>query len=263
MAPQHEIFMQTRYYLAAYSFCFKSPAVKAMLFAAGLGTRLKPFTDQHPKALALVNGRTLLEHNIRYLQKAGIQEVVVNVHHFAEQIEQLLLAHHGFGSTVHISDERSEVLETGGGLMKAAPFFTEGDFVVMNVDILTDLDLAPMIAAHRAQQSLATLAVMNRPSSRQLLFDSDMQLCGWKNTQTGELRIAHASPGQKEFAFSGIQVINSSFLPLVRQQGKFSIIDTYLDLAATKPIAGFDHTGSQLLDVGKPESLVRAELLFP
>lgn len=237
--------------------------MKAMLFSAGLGTRLKPFTDQHPKALARVNGKTLLELNIRYLQKAGIQEVVVNVHHFPDQIEEVLRAHDGFGSTVHISDERNEVLETGGGLMKAAPFFTEGDFVVMNVDILTDLDLAQMIAAHRAQQALATLAVMNRASSRQLLFDQEMQLCGWKNKQTGECRMARESETQKEFAFSGIQVLNSNFLQLVRQQGKFSIIDAYLDLAATNPIAGFDHSGSQLLDVGKPESLIRAALLFP
>lgn len=255
--------MHARQYLAADFFFFKPLTVKAMLFAAGLGTRLKPFTDQHPKALAQVNGRTLLEHNIRYLQKAGIWEVVVNVHHFPAQIEDVLQRYKGFGSTVHISDERSAVLETGGGLMKAAAFFTEGDFVVMNVDILTDLDLVQMIDAHRAHQALATLAVMKRSSSRQLLFDREMQLCGWENKQSGEQRMARASEHLEEFAFSGIQVIGSSFLPQVRQQGKFSIIDTYLDLAATKPIMGFDHTGSQLLDVGKPESLSRAEQLFP
>jgi MurNAc alpha-1-phosphate uridylyltransferase len=234
-----------------------------MLFAAGLGTRLKPFTDHHPKALARVNGKTLLELNIRYLQKAGIDEVVVNVHHFPEQIEDLLREHNGFGSVVHISDERSEVLETGGGLMKAASFFTGEDFVVMNVDILTDLHLQQMIDAHLLHRPVATLAVMSRPSPRQLLFDTGMQLCGWKNNSNGALRMARTSAELHEFAFSGIQILGNRFLTQVRQQGKFSIIDAYLDLAATQAIRGFDHSGSQLLDVGKPESLLKAELLFP
>src|SRR5690606_25044633 len=160
--------------------------MKAMLFAAGLGTRLKPFTDHHPKALARVHGKTLLQWNIEYLQRFGIGEVVVNVHHFAGQIEQELHAHRGFGSKVHISDERDAVLETGGGLKKAQPFLEREEyFLVMNADVLTNLDLHRLMKAHHPE-NIATLAVMQRASSRHLLFDEEMTLCGWRNNTTGE-----------------------------------------------------------------------------
>ena len=144
-------------------------AMKAMLFAAGLGTRLKPLTDKHPKALAEVNGKTLLEHNIRYLRRFGIEDVIVNVHHFADQIINTIEDNGGFGSWITISDERDEVLETGGGLKKAAEYFEgENAFVVMNVDVLTNLDLQKMIESHASNDALATLAVMKRDSSRHL-----------------------------------------------------------------------------------------------
>lgn len=233
-----------------------------MLFAAGLGTRLKPFTDHHPKALATVNGKTLLEHNILYLQKFGINEVVVNVHHFAEQIENVLLENNGFGSQVHISDERNEVLETGGGLLKAAAFFNHEDFVVMNVDMLTNFDLNKIIETQRGSRALATLAVMQRNSSRQLLFDDTMQLCGWRNNSNGETKVARNIEDANEFAFSGIQIIHTDFFKFIEQKGKFSIIDSYLQLAKNHTIKGFDHSGDLILDVGKPESLLRAEQLF-
>src|SRR5580704_8409067 len=165
--------------------------MKAMLFAAGLGTRLKPFTDHIPKALVEVNNKTLLEHNIRYLQRFGIYDVVVNVHHFASKIEAAIYEHDGFGSEIIISDERNEILETGGGLKKAAPFFAgEEAFVMMNVDVLTNLDLGKMINTHELGKPMATLAVMKRDSSRQLLFNRDMCLCGWRNNNTGEERIS-------------------------------------------------------------------------
>jgi len=233
-----------------------------MIFAAGLGSRLKPFTDSHPKALAEVNGRTLLELSIRYLQRFGIEDVIVNVHHFADQIEQVLNDNNGFGSWVAISDERSEVLETGGGLKKATYFFQgESDFVVLNVDVLTNLDLAKLIAFHRAEKAIGTLAVMKRGSSRQLLFDKDMTLCGWQNVQTGQLRMSKDNPSLSSFAFSGIQVLSPEILD-IPFDGKFSMIDVYLHFAENAVVKGFDHSGNIFIDVGKPESLAQAAYLF-
>lgn len=236
--------------------------MKAMIFAAGLGTRLKPFTDHHPKALAEVNGKTLLEHNIHYLQRFGIEDVIVNVHHFAKQIEDAIEENEGFGSWVTISDERDEVLETGGGLKKAADYF-EGEeaFVVMNVDVLTNLDLGKMVEAHRSSNAIATLAVMKRDSSRQLLFDEQMNLCGWQNNGTGQQRIARDTVVKQPFAFSGIQVLSPKILEMPFE-GKFSMIDVYLHFAQTETIKGFDHTGNVFIDVGKPESLEKAAYLF-
>jgi len=236
--------------------------MKAMLFAAGLGTRLKPFTDHHPKALATVNDKTLLQLNIEYLQRHGIHDVVVNVHHFADQIENILAQNHGFGSNVTISDERDSVLETGGGLLKAAPYFeNEESFVVMNVDVLTTLNLHHLIAAHQPN-SLATLAVMQRASSRQLLFEKDKTLCGWKNNQTGEIKMAVPSESFTPFAFSGIQILSSKIFTAIPFEGKFSVIEVYLFLAKQKLVKGFDHTGDVFIDVGKPESLQQASNLF-
>lgn len=236
--------------------------MKAMLFAAGLGTRLKPFTDKHPKALAEVNGKTLLELNIRYLQRFGIEDVIVNVHHFADQIEQVIQDNSGFGSWVTISDEREEVLETGGGLLKAAPYFDgEEPFVVMNVDVLTTLDLGAMIAAHEADDAIATLAVMKRESSRQLLFDEHMILCGWANNNTGQQRISREVTWMQPFAFSGIQVLSPEIFTMPFT-GKFSMIDVYLHFAKERIVRGYDHTGNVFIDVGKPESLEKAAYLF-
>lgn len=236
--------------------------MKAMLFAAGLGTRLKPFTDKHPKALAEVNGKTLLELNIRYLQRFGIEDVIVNVHHFADQIEQVINDNSGFGSWVTVSDEREEVLETGGGLLKAAPYFEgEEPFVVMNVDVLTTLDLGTMIAAHKADDAMATLAVMKRDSSRQLLFDEHMILCGWVNNNTHQQRISREVPWMQPFAFSGIQVLSPEILQMPFA-GKFSMIDVYLHFAKERVVRGYDHTGNVFIDVGKPESLEKAAYLF-
>ena len=182
--------------------------MKAMIFAAGLGTRLKPFTDHHPKALAEVSGKTLLEHTIRYLQKFGIEDVIVNVHHFADQIDEAINENSGYGSWVTVSDERESVLETGGGLQKAAWYFEgEEDFVVINVDVLTNLDLSRMIEAHQESDALATLAVMKRNSTRQLLFDEHMILCGWTNNTTGEQKISREVLSLNPFAFSGVQAV--------------------------------------------------------
>lgn len=234
-----------------------------MIFAAGLGTRLKPFTDHHPKALALVNGKTLLQHNIEYLQRFGIVDVVVNVHHFADQIEDCLIRNDHFGSRVSISDERKEVLETGGGLLNAASFFRNESFVVMNVDILTSLDLHRLIDEHHRRKPVATLAIMKRDSSRQLFWDKEKRLCGWVNERTGEQKWSRKNTMDMEpFAFSGIQILHTDFFRFNPFQGKFSIIDSYLHIAREHVIAGLDHSGDLLLDVGKPESIALAEKSF-
>ncbi|MBA3828156.1 MAG: NTP transferase domain-containing protein [Taibaiella sp.] len=236
--------------------------MNAMLFAAGSGTRLKPFTDNHPKALATVNGKTLLEHNLCFLQRYGIYDVVINVHHFAIQIMEAITYNKGFGSNITISDESDEVLETGGGLKKAAHnFHNEHAFVVMNVDVLCNIQLDKMIAAHQASDAIATLAVMQRNSSRQLLFDEHMMLCGWANNTTGQQRIAREVLSMKPYAFSGIQVLTPAVLD-IPFNGKFSIIDVYLHHAREHIIKGYDHTGDVFIDVGKPESLEKAAHLF-
>lgn len=240
--------------------------MKAFLLAAGFGTRLKPFTDHHPKALASVNGQSLLERGIRKLQNSGVYDVVVNVHHFAEQIIETLQVNKGFGSRFEISDERDAVLETGGGLLKARPFL-EGavNFVVMNVDILSNIDLQQLIQHHQQQKALATLAVMQRDATRKLVFDENMQLYGWKNLTTESYRGADITPDQhlQDFAFSGIQVMQAEIFQHIRFQGKFSLIDLYLDLAPFQKICGYDHSGDLLLDVGKPDQLEKAKTLFP
>jgi NDP-sugar pyrophosphorylase family protein len=238
---------------------------KAMIFAAGLGTRFKPWTDHHPKALAPVNGKSLLQRNIEYLQQYGIRDVVVNVHHFADQITDVLAASNGWGSRITISDEKDEVLETGGGLKKAGHWLKEAPFLVMNVDILTDLDLGAMIRDHFEHRPLATLAVTGRETSRYFLFDGKDRLRGWRNVKTGQERWAGgASSGGAviEKAFSGIHVIDPAIFGLMKQEGKFSMVDVYLDLAAAHTVRGFDHSGSKLIAVGKPEAAERASKLF-
>lgn len=245
--------------------------MKALLLAAGLGTRLKPFTDHHPKALARVNGKSLLEINIRNLQRFGIRDVVVNVHHFAGQITEMLRNENGFGSRVEISDESDAVLETGGGLKKAAPFFlNEKTFLVMNVDILSNFNLEEMVRQHRLSGGLATLAVQQRASSRYFLWDRQMRLRGWENVSTGDRNIPPVDPGLAPvkpgslipLAFSGIQLLERGIFDKIGRDGKFSLVDIYLDLCGREHIQGWDHTGDLLLDVGKPESLALAGQIF-
>jgi NDP-sugar pyrophosphorylase family protein len=240
--------------------------MRAMIFAAGLGTRLKPFTDHHPKALAVVNGKSLLQRNILYLQTHGIYEVIVNVHHFANQIIEAVHNNKGWGSTITISDETDAVLETGGGLMKAQSYFAQDDFfVVMNADILTNMPLREMIKAHQINKPLSTLAVSDRSSSRCFLFNEQHELVGWKNRATGELKgpiIAMPEKTVQEKAFSGIHVISSDIFSKNSFSGKFSMVDLYLDLCSSNSIKAYDHTGCHLVDVGKPESIQEAEKIF-
>ncbi len=234
-----------------------------MIFSAGLGTRFKPWTDSHPKALAIVNGKSLLQRNIEYLQHYGIKEVIINVHHFADQVINAVKENKGWGSNIKISDETEEVLETGGGLLKARPLL-EGNqpFITLNADFLTNLNLNHLTEFHHQKKGLISFGITTRKSSRNFLFDTDNRLCGWVNNATGEKRIAIDKPNLKPMAYSCVVVFEPSIFDLVPQRGKFSLVDTYLSLAAEYPIYGYDHTGDKLVDVGKPESVAVAESLF-
>ncbi|MCX6209328.1 MAG: nucleotidyltransferase family protein [Bacteroidetes bacterium] len=237
----------------------------AMLFAAGLGTRLKPFTDNHPKALAIVNNKTLLQRNIEYLQKFGIQNIVVNVHHFSNQIIDIINEHKGWGANVLISDETDEVLETGGGLKKAIPLFNnEENIVVMNVDILTNLDLGKMYQYHLENNAAATLAVTKRETSRYLIFSKENKLVGWMNSTTNEIKgiTFFDKDLHRKFAFSGVHIINKKLLQQITQTGKFSMIDVYLNLMAENEVIGFEHSADLLLDVGTQKNIEFAEKIF-
>jgi NDP-sugar pyrophosphorylase family protein len=236
--------------------------MKAMIFAAGLGTRFKPWTDEHPKALALVHGKTLLQRNIEYLQAYGINDVVVNVHHFADQVITAIQENEGWGSNITISDETEKVLETGGGLLKARDLLGKEPFLTINVDILTDLNLNQLSNFHQNKGSLVTLAVTGRPTSRYLLFDETARLCGWWNAKTGAEKIAIKKESYIQKAYSGIALFNPEIFDLIPFTGKFSLIDVYLSLAPQYPIRYFDHTGSKLIDVGKPDSVAEAEKLY-
>lgn len=237
--------------------------MRAMIFSAGLGTRFKPWTDSHPKALALVNGKSLLQRNIEYLQKYGITDVVVNVHHFADQIKEAIKKNSGWGSNIIVSDETNEVLETGGGLLKARDLLESREpFVTLNVDILTDLNLNKLFEFHTKQHPLISFGVTNRQTSRYFLFDENDRLCGWRNTKTGEEKISISKRSLVQKAYSCVVIFNPEVFNLIKQTGKFSLTETYLDLAKDNLILGYDHSGDKLVDVGKPESVAIAEKLF-
>jgi N-acetyl-alpha-D-muramate 1-phosphate uridylyltransferase len=240
-----------------------SSSTKAMIFSAGLGTRFKPWTDQHPKALAPVNGKSLLQRNIEYLQQYGVKDVIVNVHHFANQIIDAVKKNKGWGSNIIISDETDKVLETGGGLLKARDLFTPGEkFITCNVDILTDLDLGKLVAFHEKHKPLISFAVSNRKTSRNFLFDKNNRLCGWINTTTGEQRISVEAKELIQKAYSCVVVFEYDVFRHMPLTGKFSLTDMYLELARHHTILGYEHTGDKWVDVGKTESIAVAESLF-
>jgi N-acetyl-alpha-D-muramate 1-phosphate uridylyltransferase len=237
--------------------------MKAMIFSAGLGTRFKPWTDLHPKALAPVNGKSLLQRNIEYLQQYDIRDVIVNVHHFADQIIDAVNKNNGWGSNIIISDETDEVLETGGGLLKARSLFTAGErFITCNVDILTDLNLHKLLDFHEKNSPLISFAISDRKTSRNFLFDENNQLCGWINNTTGEQRISIQKQNLVQKGYSCVVVFEYDIFRLMPFTGKFSLTDLYLELAAKHPILGYDHTGDKWIDVGKPTSVESAEKLF-
>ena len=241
------------------------PAFRAMVFAAGLGTRLKPLTDTMPKALVPVAGKPLLEHTLEKLKDSGIRDVVINVHHFADMIEEWV-NQHPMGMNVWFSDERAALLETGGGIKHAAHLLkdaTEG-FLIHNVDILSNADLrALQLFAHG---KAAALLVSERQTSRYLLFDDDMRLVGWTNIQTGEVKSPYPNLDARKyrrFAFAGIHVMNPSlFAHFYEWPDKFSIIDFYLSICNRHPIYGYVQSGLQLMDVGKMETIAVAEAFY-
>ncbi len=235
----------------------------AIIFAAGLGTRLKPWTDQHPKALAVVNGKPLLQRNIEYLQSFGINNIVINVHHFADQIFDFLEKNNNFHCAIQVSYEREDALETGGGLKYAEPLLKNAKrFLIINADILTNLNIDAMLQFHLQHNPLATLAVTRRSSSRVFLFNEQHQLCGWQNIKTGEERISISSASKIPMAFSGIHIVEQNIFSLIEETGKFSMVDLYLRLCKEQPIIGYDHSNDILVDVGKPEAIAMAEKYF-
>jgi len=234
--------------------------MKAMIYAAGLGTRLRPLTDNKPKALVEINGVTLLEHTINKLKAAGFDEIIVNVHHFAELVKNFLTQKNNFGIRIEISDESEQLLDTGGGLKKASWFFDDGKaFLVHNVDVVSDIDLKKFHESFSQTGALASLAVRNRATSRYFLFDDDLNLCGWKNTETGEIKTVKGEAGNlSPLAFSGIQMISPGIFSLINESGKFSITGLYLRLAEENTIKAYRHDDGFWIDVGKPESLTEA-----
>jgi NDP-sugar pyrophosphorylase family protein len=235
---------------------------KAMILAAGLGTRLKPITLTKPKALAEVDGVPLLEYAIRHLKRDGFTDIVINIHHFGEQILEFLMKKNNFDINISISDESDQLLNTGGGLKKASWFFNnKKPFLLYNVDILSDIDLSALYNSHINSEALATLAVRGRKTSRYFLFNQNGLLCGWKNMSTNEIKITnHTISKLQPFAFSGIQVINSDFLEMLENyNGAFSITDVYLDLCANYKILSYNHDKSFWLDLGTVEKVEYAE----
>lgn len=238
--------------------------MKAMLFAAGLGTRLKQETKDRPKALVKIGSKTLLQHSIEKLKNEGISEVVVNVHHFSDLMKSFI-NNHDFGVPVTISDETDELLETGGGLKKAVPLLESDKPVVLyNVDILSNLNLNDVLEYHKQKNALATLVVRNRETERYFKFNRERRLVGWINKKTNKTRVSLPCDFGKavSMAFSGIHIINPEILKLLPEEKRFSITDWYLDLAKTHFIQGYFDTSELWMDVGKPEQLAEARKLF-
>lgn len=233
-----------------------------MIFAAGLGTRLKPLTDHMPKALVEVGGMTLLERVIRSLRDAGTERIVINVHHFADMIEQFLRDHDNFGTDIRISDERAGLLETGGGLKHAAPLFHGDDTILIhNVDILSNVDLGALYEKGAGHD--AVLVVSERKTKRYLLFDDDMRLRGWTNIETGEVKSAFGNINPADYrmyAFSGIHTFSPALLKMMdTYPDKFGIIDFYLKACAGADIRGMVKDDLKLMDVGKAETIDMAK----
>jgi len=240
--------------------------MKAMSFAAGLGTRLRPLTDDRPKALVEIDGRTLLEITLARVRDFGIREVVINAHYFADQLVEYLKAHDNFGLRIDVSRE-DVLLDTGGGLKKAAHLFLadkralNGDepILVHNVDVLSAIDLARMAEVHTANKALATLAVQDRKTSRYLIFDERMQLCGRRIGEDATAEMVRRSGHVQALAFAGIHIVSPRLLSKLTEDGAFSIIKSYLRLAgAGETIFGFRADAYYWRDVGRPDDLKQA-----
>ena len=227
--------------------------ISAMIFAAGLGTRLYPLTADKPKALVEYQGKPLLEHVLSKIIDTGIRHIVVNVHHFPDLIIQYL-NNHPHDAEIVISDERDYLRDTGGGLKFAAPLLANSENILLhNVDILSDLDLGQLIDYHEKQGALATLAVRQRKTSRYFLFDEEMKLCGWRNSKTGEKILSREASSYQELAFSGIHVVRRELIDLIPSADKQSITPIYVELSKTQLLKGFLHNEGHWKDMGKIE----------
>lgn len=237
--------------------------METFILAAGLGTRLKPITDSLPKALVKINGIPLLEILIKRLVKFSADSIVINIHHFGEQIIDFLESKNNFGLNISISDERELLLDTGGGLKKASSLLNGTDFLIHNVDIITNLNLRSFFNFHLNNGNIATLAVQKRNSSRYFLFDGNKLLCGWENIKTGEKIISRKPEGSlNRYAFSGIHAGSSNLFPLMPVKDVFSIVDFYLSIAKTHQITYFDHSDTGFVDLGKIDNLANAETII-
>ncbi len=237
--------------------------MKAMILAAGLGTRLRPLTDDRPKALVEIAGRTMLEITLTRLRSFGVQDVIINVHHFADLVLQYLNAKDNFGMRIAVSQEQV-LLDTGGGLKKAAYFFAASShlaepFILHNVDVISTIDLRRIVQFHTENQALATLAVQDRETSRYLLFDQQLQLCGRRAGLDREPDLVRSSPQTQALAFSGIHVISPRLLGMMTEEGVFSIVTSYLRLAGQgEKIVAFRADEYYWRDLGKPENVRQA-----
>ena len=238
--------------------------MKAMILAAGKGTRMGALTEEQPKALVPFRGKPMLEHLILRLKDYGYDRLLINIHHFGDQVIDFVTQHNNFGVDITFSHERDELLDTGGAILKAASFFRgEEPVLIHNVDILSDLDLNAFTQWFEKSSAVAGLVVKERTSSRKLLFDNKMQLTGWKNSKTGEIKISRDNTtGIKEYAYSGIWICRPEFIPLIPFTGRFSIIDTWLAIAKKHTISGYADKNSRWFDLGSPEKLKNANRLF-
>jgi len=235
--------------------------MKAFIPAAGLGTRLGPFTKEKPKALIEVNGKTMLELTVERLKKQGIRQFMLNVHHFSQQVIQYLENKNNFGVEIKISDESAELLDTGGAIQKAADFFQGTEPVLVhNVDVISEVDFSQLEKYHSSKKALATLCVRKRKSSRALLFNDEMELTGWTNKHTNQFKwVTHPVSNFRSFAYSGIYLANPAFATLLPFTGKFSIIDAWLEMAEREKIIGYLDESALWFDLGTPEKIREAE----
>jgi len=232
---------------------------KAMIFAAGKGTRLKPITESIPKALVEFQSKPLLEIVITKLIASGIKEFVINVHHFSDQIVDFVTGKKDFGAKIVFSDESDLLLDTGGGLKKAAAYFEGNEpFLLHNVDIISDIDINLMHSYHLEKNALATIAVSSRETQRYFLFDDRMTLRGWKNIRTGEIKgYSEDTLSLKRLAFSGIHILDPRILGLMPQKDVFSMVELYLLLMGNQRICGYVHSPENWRDLGKIEDFVK------
>ena len=238
--------------------------LNAMIFAAGLGTRLRPLTDSVPKALVKLAGKTLLERAIKKLIDLKVDRIVINVHHHAGLIEDFLKENKNFGTDIRISDERDELLDTGGGLKKARKLFIpDAPVLIYNVDVLSSMDLNDFIENHKKSEALVSMVMRNRETSRYLYFNKQNQLTGWKNCKTGKIKeVKEGISNSTPLAFSGIHLIAPRIFSLITEEGKFSIIDLYLRLAHNEKVIAYKDESKIWIDLGKPEQLKKAEELI-